>query len=774
MNYPRRKFGAGANSSPDHRRAPASARPAPLGQGQTKAKPAFTKNTGSSATNASATKNFSGTPRNYYSASPDDKTGGGGASPFQRSSRPMPAFGNPYGSRNLSSRPVGGSASFPRHAIAPQSGGGPRRAPSTPSAWPRRAVAIAAKRPTNPASPGTPSTNPAKRFSGNKPTGRNFGPGRSSGQAGGKSFGHKSGEPRIAAGSEGDEIKEEKTKKIPPLAPGNIRIIPLGGVEEIGKNMTAIEFDGDIIVVDEGLLFPGEDAPGVDYIIPDTTYLEERQAMIRGVVVTHGHLDHIGGIPYLQPKIGNPPIYTSLLTAVMIKKRQEEFPHLPKLNIQVVNHQETLRLGKLKVRFFETTHTIPDSLGLIIETPYGNIICTGDFKLEHENGQPIKEEVELYQKIAKEKTLLLMPESTNVERPGFSFSEKEVQKNVRDIVEKAKGRVIIGSFASLFERLFYIILACEELGKKVAIEGRSMKTNIEISKELGILKVKKGTLISTEEIDDYPDDRIVILATGAQGDDFAALMRMAQKEHKAVKIRKGDTVLLSSSVIPGNEKSVQKLKDNLSRLGAKIIHYGIANVHSSGHSYQGELAWIERTLKPKFLIPVHGHHHHLRLHADVAAEAGVLEKNIIVPDNGSIIEIEDKGEKIRMLKETAPSHVVMVDGLGTNDVKEVVIRDRQMLAEDGMFVLIAIIDMKTGKVRKSPDIISRGFIYLKESQDMLRHVRMVTKKTIEDATAHMHPLNLDYLKNAVREELGKYLFQKTHKRPIILPVLIEV
>jgi ribonuclease J len=545
-------------------------------------------------------------------------------------------------------------------------------------------------------------------------------------------------------------------------------------VEEIGKNMTAIEYDGDIIVVDAGLLFPGEDAPGVDYVIPDTTYLEERQNMIRGVIITHGHLDHIGGIPYLMPKIGNPPIYTNLLTAVMIKKRQEEFPHLPKLNISVINETDTIKLGGFRIRFFATTHTIPDSLGVIIETPYGNIICTGDFKIDHKNGVPNPEEVVVFEKLGQEKNLLLMPDSTNVERPGFSFSEKEVQENVKEIIEKVKGRVIIGSFSSLFERLIYIIMACEELGKKVAVEGRSMKTNIEIAKELGLLKVKTGTLISTEEIDDYPDDRIVILATGAQGDDFAALMRISQKEHKAVKIRKGDTVLLSSSVIPGNEKSVQKLKDNLSRLGAKIIHYGIANVHSSGHSYQGELAWVEKTLKPKFLMPVHGHHHMLRIHADVGMSQGIPEKNIIVPDDGSIVEITDQGEKIHMLKETVSSKVIMVDGLGTNNVKEVVIRDRQMLSEDGMFVLIAIIDVKTGKVRKSPDIISRGFIYLKESQDMLRHVRLVTKKTIEDATAQMHPLNLDYVKNAVREELGKYLFQKTHKRPIILPVLIEV
>ena len=571
-----------------------------------------------------------------------------------------------------------------------------------------------------------------------------------------------------------DDENEEKPKKIPPLKTGDIRIIPLGGVEEIGKNMTAIEYNGDIVVIDAGLLFPGDDAPGVDYIIPDTTYLEERQNMIRGVIITHGHLDHIGGIPYILPKIGNPAIYTNLLTAVMIKKRQEEFPHLPKLNISVVNEADTIKLGSLRIRFFATTHTIPDSLGIIIETPYGNIICTGDFKIDHKNGVPNPEEAAVFENLGKEKNLLLMPDSTNVERPGFSFSEKEVQENVKEIISKVPGRVIVGSFSSLFERLIYIIMACEELGKKVAVEGRSMKTNIEIAKELGLLKIKNGTLISSDEIDDFPDDRIVILATGAQGDDFAALMRISQKEHKAVKLRKGDTVLLSSSVIPGNEKSVQKLKDNLSRLGAKIIHYGIANVHSSGHSYQGELAWVEKTLKPKFMMPVHGHHHMLRIHADVGMSQGIPEKNIIVPDDGSIIEIADEGQRIHMLKETVSSKVIMVDGLGTNNVKEVVIRDRQMLAEDGMFVLIAIIDMKTGKVRKSPDIISRGFIYLKESQDMLRHVRLVTKKTIADATANMHPINLDYLKNAVREELGKYLFQKTHKRPIILPVLIEV
>lgn len=569
-----------------------------------------------------------------------------------------------------------------------------------------------------------------------------------------------------------DETKQKE--RIPELAQGNLRVIPLGGVEEVGKNMTIIEYGNDILVVDAGFLLPGEEVPGVDYVIADTAYLEERKDKIRGLLVTHGHLDHIGGIPYLMEKIGNPPIYTSLLTAVMIKKRQEEFPHVPKLNIQVIEAKDKLKLGNLTVRFFATNHTIPDSIGIIVEIPYGNVIITGDIKLEHDNGKIKEIENAVYKKMGEERNLLLIAESTNVEKPGFSFSEKEVQKNLKGIIEKVNGRIIVGTFASLFERVISIIEACEALGKKVAIEGRAMKTNIEIAKELGYLKVGKSTFISSDDIDNHPDNKIVILATGAQGDEYAALMRISQREHRTVKLKKGDTILLSSSVIPGNEKAVQKLKDNLTRQGAKIIHYGIADVHSSGHAYQGELEWIQKMIKPKFFMPAHGNHYMLRVHADLAERLGTPEKNIIVPDNGSIIEIQDQGQKITMLKAKASSRLVMVDGLGTGNVQEVVIRDRQLLAQDGMFVLIAIIDMGTGKVRKSPDIISRGFVYLKESQDLLRYVRILTKKTIEDSTAKMHPINMDYVKNNVREELGKYLFQKTHKRPIILPVLIEV
>jgi ribonuclease J len=562
--------------------------------------------------------------------------------------------------------------------------------------------------------------------------------------------------------------------ELPPLGANDIRIIPLGGVEEVGKNMTMVEFNGDIVVIDMGLQFPGEEAPGVDYIIPDTTYLEKNQSKIKAVLFTHGHLDHIGAVPYIMPKIGNPPIYTSLLTAIMIKKRQEEFPHLPKLNMQVIEAGEQLKLGQMTAKFFAATHTIPDSMGITLETPYGNIVFTGDIKIDHQDGVPMPTEVETFGKIGEDKNLALIADSTNVEKEGFSYSEREVHKNLKTIIQKVSGRLIVGTFASLLERIIFVIKAAEELSKKIVIEGRSMKTNIEIARELGILQVKKDTIISTEVIDDYPDNKIVILATGAQGDEFAALMRISQKEHRLVRIKKGDTVLLSSSIIPGNETSVARLKDNLARQGADIIHYGVAQVHSSGHSYREEVKWVHNQVKPRFFIPVHGNHHMLRVHAKVARELGMQEKNIVVPDNGTVIEITDQGKKISARRESAPSKVVMVDGLGTNNVKEVVIRDRQMLAQDGMFVIIALVDVKTGKVRKSPDIISRGFVYLKESQELLRHVRNTVKRTIEEATNKMHPINLDYVKNVVREEVGKYLFQKTHNRPMILPVLIEV
>ena len=579
------------------------------------------------------------------------------------------------------------------------------------------------------------------------------------------------------------EINQKpETLHLPQLAQGNIRIIPFGGVEEIGKNMTAIEIGDDIIVIDSGFQFKDADTPGVDYILPNTKYLEERKDKIRGVLITHGHLDHIGGIPYIMYRIGNPPIYSRALTTVMIKKRQEEFPQLPPLDIKMVEKEDTIIMGKLKVKFFAVTHTIPDSMGIIIETPYGAIVTPGDIKLEHENGIPTEREEAEYARFdlpaqtEKEKVLLLLMDSTNVDNPGFSTTEKLVCKNLEEIIRNTKRRLIIGTFASQLERVMSIIQAAEKNGKKIVVEGRSMKQNIEIVMALGRLKMKKDTIIPVEDIENYPPDRIVVLATGAQGDEFAALMRMSNKSHKYLKVGKRDTILLSSSIIPGNEKSVQKLKDNLSRLGAKIIHYRTSDVfiHSTGHGNRGELEWIHKKIKPKFFIPIHGNHYMLRIHEELAQNLGMPEKNIIVPDNGMIIEIQDKGEKLVQLKQTAPSSPVMVDGFAVSDVQEVVMRDRKMLADDGMFVIVAIIDLKTGKLRKSPDLISRGFVYLRESQELLSLTRLVIKKSIEDSTRGMNPINFDFIKNNVTDDVARFLLQKTAKHPIVIPVVLGV
>ena len=572
------------------------------------------------------------------------------------------------------------------------------------------------------------------------------------------------------------QVHKRVEDAVPALAPDSIRIIPLGGVEEIGKNMTMIEYGNDIIIIDIGFQFKDENTPGIDYILPNTKYLEERKDKIRAVIVTHGHLDHIGGIPYVMGRIGNPPLYTRMLTSVMIKKRQEEFLQAPPLDLKIVEKDETIRIGGLKIKFFAVTHTIPDAMGIIIETPLGSIVHTGDLKLDHVNGIPTEEEEAEYDRAFKgEKVLLLMADSTNVENPGFSIPEKVVHKNIEEIIKNTKGRLIIATFASLLERMLKIIDFAEKYGKKVVIEGRSMKTNIEICRNLGLLKPKPDTIITVEQMVQYPPERMIIMATGAQGDEFAAMMRISNKTHKYVKITKRDTILLSSSIVPGNERAVQKLKDNLSRQGAHIIHYRIADVHSSGHANRDETAWIHRKINPKFFMPVHGYHYMLRVHGEIAKETnGLTEDQVIIPDNGSIVEIQQGGEKIVKLKEKAPSGIVMVDGFSVGDIQDVVIRDRQMLAQDGIFIVFAILNAENGKLKKSPDIISRGFVYLRESQDLLHQARIIIKNTVEESTRGMNPINIDYVKTNITDNISKFLLQKTAKRPIVIPVLLTI
>lgn len=586
---------------------------------------------------------------------------------------------------------------------------------------------------------------------------------------------------RTSEGSMGNSNRninsgDKKDKVIPPPLGDTIRIIPLGGVEEIGRNMTAIEYKNDIVVIDAGLQFSEEDTPGIDYILPNTKYLEERKNKIKAMIVTHGHLDHIGGIPYIIGRIGNPPIYTRKLTALMIEKRQAEFPDQQKLDIRIVEKDEVIQLGEIKVRFFSVTHTIPDSMGIIMETPYGWIVTPGDFKLKHDNGIVDPKEEEEYSLFDKEKVLLMLAESTNIENAGFSTPEHLVHKTLEDIIGKSTGRLIVGTFSSQFERMIKIITVAERMGKKIVVEGRSMKTNIDIAIEAGLITPKKDTIVQSEDMENYPPNKIIILATGAQGEEFAAMMRMSNKSHKNIQIKKGDTIVLSSSIIPGNERTVQKLKDNLARTGAKILHYRTSDlyVHSTGHANRGEIEWLHKKIKPKFFIPIHGTHYMLRLHEELAQSLGMPPENIVVPDNGMIIDIKNKGEKISVLKEKASEGFMMVDGFAVGNVQEVVIRDRQMLAEDGMFVIVASINTTTGRLKKSPDIISRGFVYLRESQDLLQQTRIIIKKTVEDMAVGMNPINFEYIKEVLGDNVSRFLFQQTNKRPIVIPVLIGV
>lgn len=569
--------------------------------------------------------------------------------------------------------------------------------------------------------------------------------------------------------SEGTELAH-----IPPLASDSIRIINLGGVEEIGRNMSCIEYKDSIIVVDCGFQFSESTTPGIECILPNTRYLEENKHKIKGMLITHGHLDHIGAIPYILPRIGNPKIYARQFTALMIKKRHEEFPQLDPINLEIIETEDTVELGDLRAKFFAVSHAIPDSMGLIIETPYGDIVHTGDLRLDHDDGIPTQTELERYEIFKGRKVLCLLTDSTNCENPGFSISDRVVFENIRKIIRDAKGRLIIATFSSQVERMLEIMKMIESYGKKIAVEGRSIKTNIEVAKISGLLKVDPKIIIPIEDIENYPKDKVVILATGAQGEEFAVLNRTANGTHKYIKLDKNTTILMSSSIVPGNERAVQMLKDKLSRKGAHIIHYKTSDVHSSGHANHDELVWIHSKIAPKFFIPVHGYHYMLRVHADIQRELGMPEENIIIPDNGMIIEIQNSGEKIVALKEFAPNEMIIVDGMNVGKLQDVVMRDRQTLAEDGMFVAIGVIDNHTKKLKKSPDLISRGFVYLKESQELLYQTRSLAKKIIEENLEKNINVSMDDIKNELSEALAKFLLQKTAKRPVIIPVIIVV
>ncbi len=552
------------------------------------------------------------------------------------------------------------------------------------------------------------------------------------------------------------------------------RVVPLGGVEEVGRNMVAIDVNGDIFVFDVGFAFKEEDdVPGADYTLPNTAFLEKNRDRVRAVIITHGHLDHIGGIPFLMARFGNPPIYTQSLTRLMILKRQEEFPDVPKPEIITVEVGQTITISNTRMKFFPVTHSIPDSMGISLETPNGNVVITGDLKLDHENGIPSEREAKTWGDLSKDNNLLFIADSTNAEKDGFSIPEKRVQVTLDEIIKTVTGRLIIGTFSSQFERMLRIIESAEKYGKKIVVEGRAIRANIEIAEKAGLLKVQKGTIVPAQEMGDYQPDKIVVICTGAQGEEFGALMRVAIRQHKYLQFNERDTVVLSSSVIPGNETSVQKLKDNLYRNRVKIINYQSSDVHSTGHGNTGDLVWFNKQVNAKFFMPGYGCYSMLWCHARANEQAGRPRESIIIPDNGMVIDIEN-GEKLNVHKQKVPSAPLVVDGFNIGDRQEVVMRDRQSLAKDGMFVIIASVNIKTGKLRKSPDIISRGFIYLRESQNLLNEARILIKKTIEDSTHNMNPIDLEYVKNNLTDVMAGYLFSRTNKAPMVIPVLIGI
>ena len=554
----------------------------------------------------------------------------------------------------------------------------------------------------------------------------------------------------------------------------------LGGQEEVGRNMIFFEDwsqkkPGDILIVDCGLRFPEEDMPGVDYIIPNVDYLVKNKDRIKGMVITHGHYDHIGAIPYLLDRLGNPTIYTAPLTAGIIKKRQQEFPDAPKPNIEIFykNYRgRKVKIGVFEVFPFHVNHNIPDSVGLAIKTPVGLVFHSGDFKFDFHPVGERRSDPALITRLASKKALLLLADSTGAEKPGFSISEKVIYQNLEQIFEKAKGRIIAATFASLISRIQQLIWLGEKFGRSIVIDGLSMRTNVEVCRQLGYLKIKKGSLISPKESLRLPPEKVLIICTGSQAEDQAVLQRIANKEHKYFQIEPGDTVIFSSSVIPGNERAVQNLKDSLARQGAKIYHYQMMDIHASGHACQEDLKLLISLIQPKFFIPIHGQYSMLQANADLAKELGIPEKNIVIPINGDIVELTP--DSIKISKEKVEASYVMVDGLGVGDVGEVVLRDREMLAKDGIFVIIAVIDSRIGKVKGSPDIISRGFVYLRESKELLAEVRKLTKEIVAKTASRERTKNWAYVKANLRDKIGEFLYQRTKRRPMVLPVVIEV
>ncbi|WP_207656934.1 ribonuclease J [Clostridium taeniosporum] len=548
-----------------------------------------------------------------------------------------------------------------------------------------------------------------------------------------------------------------------------LKIIPLGGLGEIGKNITAFEFNDEIIVIDCGLAFPGEDLYGIDIIVPDVTYLIRNKDKVKGLFITHGHEDHIGGIPYILQQI-NMPVYAPKLTLALVESKLEEHHMLNDCKINLVEIGESVKLKNFNIEFIRTNHSIPDSCSIALHTPMGVIVHSGDFKVDFTpiDGHIIN--LQRYAELGKKGVLLLMADSTNALHKGYTMSEKTVGETLENLFSKATGRVIVSTFASNVHRLQQISDCSIKNKRKIAFSGRSMEKISEIAMDLGYLSIPKDMIISLDEIKNYPNDKITIVTTGSQGESMAALSRIAASTHKYIEIQKGDMVIISASPIPGNEKAVSNLINDLTAKGANVVYKTIEEIHVSGHACEQELRIIQSLLKPKFFIPVHGEYKHLITHAKIAESMGVEENNIFILDTGDIFELsKTKGKVIGK----APSGRVLIDGLGIGDVGNMVLRDRKNLAEDGIITVVVAIDRANKVILSGPDIVSRGFVYVRNSEDLINEVRNIVAKVVEKCLED-NITQWAEIKNRIRREVDSFVYTTMKRKPMILPVIVEI
>ena len=547
----------------------------------------------------------------------------------------------------------------------------------------------------------------------------------------------------------------------------NLKIIPLGGLEEIGNNMTIFEYEDEIIIVDCGLEFPTDDMLGVDLVIPDVTYLERNKEKIKGFVITHGHEDHIGAIPYILKQI-NIPIYGTKLTLGLIKNKLEEHKLLRSTKLHEVEAGQTVKFGKMKVEFIRSCHSIPDAVMLAIYTPVGTIFHTGDFKIDY---TPINSEVTDLVRIAeigKKGVLALLSDSTNAERKGYTMSERTVGQELDKLFVNCKKRIVVATFASNVHRVQQIVNASVANGRRIAVCGRSMINMIETARELGYIDAPKDVFIDIDMIKNYTDEQLVIMTTGSQGETMSALTRMAAGEHKKIEITPNDLIIISASPIPGNEKSVSKVIDDLLQLGADVVYNALADIHVSGHACQEEQKLIFALTKPKYFIPVHGEYRQLLAHSETAKSMGVEPQNIFMSTNGRIIELNEKEAK---QTGTVPCGKILVDGYGVGDVGNVVLRDRQHLSQDGLIVIVMTMDSSTGEIVAGPDVISRGFVYVKESENLMDEVKKFIREEVQ-ILENRGIRDWATIKSTLKDHIRDYIFQKTKRNPMILPIIM--